>query len=140
MYRLNHILVYPLIQLSAYSKDFSRELLKPVMKKYFSEQIEYLNDIFCETGHGRKILQKIINTFDKRTCGANDNSNNNNNNSYYNNTNKNQTVAIRWVLQIGSKTKKYIERFGFRVAFQTDSILKNILCKSKDKLILNSYA
>ena len=140
MYRLNHILVYPLIQLSAYPKDFSRELLKPVMKKYFSEQIEYLNDIFCGTGHGRKTFQKIINTFDKRTCGANDNSNNNNNNCYYNNTNKNQTVAIRWVLQIGSKTKKYIERFGFRVAFQTDPILKNILCKSKDKLILNSYA
>ena len=76
------------------------------MKKYLSEQIEYLNDIFCETGHCRKTLQKIINSFDKRTCGANDNSNNNNNNSYYNNTNKNQTVAIRWVLQIGSKTKK----------------------------------
>ena len=89
MYRLNHILVYPLIQLSAYSKDFLRELLKSVVKKYLSEEIEYLNDIFCETGHGRKTLQKIINSFDKRTCGANDSSNNNNNNSDNNNTNKN---------------------------------------------------
>ena len=91
MYRLNHILVYPLIQLSAYSKDFLRELLKSVLKKYLSEEIEYLNDTFCETGHGRKTLQKIINSFDKRTRGANDNSNNNNscnNNSYNNNTNK----------------------------------------------------
>ena len=91
MYRLNHILVHLLIQLSAYSKDFSRELVKSVLKKYLSEQIEYLNDIFCETGHGRKTLQKIINSFDKRTRGANDNSNNNNscnNNSYNNNTNK----------------------------------------------------
>ena len=33
-----------------------------------------------------------------------------------------------------------MEKFGFRVAFQTDPNLKNILCKSKDKLILNSYA
>ena len=89
MYRLNHILVYLLIQLSAYSKDFSRGLLKSVAKKYLSQEIEYLNDIFCETGHGRKTLQKIINSFDKRTCGANDSSNNNNNNSYNNNTNKN---------------------------------------------------
>ena len=89
MYRLNHILVYPLIQLSAYSKDFLRELLKSVVKKYLSEETEYLNDIFCETGHGRKTLQKIINSFDKRTCGANDSSNNNNNNSDNNNTNKN---------------------------------------------------
>ena len=89
MYRLNHILVYPLIQLSAYSKDFLRELLKSVVKKYLSEEIEYLNDIFCETGHGRKTLQKIINSFDKRTCGANDSSSNNNNNSDNNNTNKN---------------------------------------------------
>ena len=88
-----------MIQLSAYSKDFLGELLKSVLKKYFSEEIEYLNDIFCETGQGRKTLQKIINSFDKRTRGVNDNNNNNNNNnsnknnscnnnSYNNNTNK----------------------------------------------------
>ena len=28
--------------------------------------------------------------------------------------------------------KKHIQKFGFRVAFQTSPILKNILCKNKD--------
>ena len=37
------------------------------------------------------------------------------------------------------KSKNKYASFGFRVAFQTDPNLKNILCKNKDKLILNSY-
>ena len=37
------------------------------------------------------------------------------------------------------KIKKEIQKFDFRVAFQTGPHLKNILCKNKDKLILNSY-
>ena len=38
-----------------------------------------------------------------------------------------------------TKIKKEIQKFGFRVAFQTGPNLKNILCKNKDKLIPNSY-
>ena len=37
------------------------------------------------------------------------------------------------------KSKKKIQKFGFRVAFQVGPNLKNILCKNKDKLIPNSY-
>ena len=37
------------------------------------------------------------------------------------------------------KIKKEIQKFGFRVEFQTGPNLKNILCKNKDKLIPNSY-
>ena len=37
------------------------------------------------------------------------------------------------------KSKNKYASFEFRVAFQTDPNLKNILCKNKDKLILNSY-
>ena len=68
----------------------------------------------------------------KNTCGGN----NNNNNS---NTNKKQTINFRWIPKIGRKIKKEIQRFWFRVAFQTDPSLKNILCTSKYKLIANSY-
>ena len=32
-----------------------------------------------------------------------------------------------------------MQKFRFRVAFQTNPDLKNILCKNKDKLITNSY-
>ena len=94
------------------------------------EEIEYLTDIFCENGHDRKTLQKIINSFEKKTRGTNNNNNN---------TNKKQTVTISWVPKIGSKIKKEMQKFGFRVAFRTGPNLKNILCKNKDKLIPNSY-
>ena len=39
---------------------------------------------------------------------------------------------------IGPKIKKEILKFGFRVVFQTDPNLNNILCKNKDKLIPNT--
>ena len=78
----------------------------------------------------------MIEKHEKKTRGTNNNNNNNNNNS--NNTNKKQTVTIAWVPKIGPKIKKEIQKFGFRVAFQTGPNLKNILCKNKDKLIPNS--
>ena len=74
------------------------------------EEIEYLTDIFCENGHDRKTLQKIINSFEKKTRGTNNNNNN---------TNKKQTVTISWVPKIGPKIKKEMQKFGFRVAFRT---------------------
>ena len=52
---------------------------------------------------------------------------------------KQLTVNFAWVPKIGPKIKKEIQKFGFRVAFQTGPNRKNILCKNKDKLILNSY-
>ena len=59
------------------------------------EEIEYLTDIFCENGHDKRTLPKIINSFEKKTRGTNNNNNNNNNSNKNNkNTNKNQTVAI----------------------------------------------
>ena len=47
--------------------------------------------------------------------------------------NKKQTVIIPWVPKIGSKTKKEMQKLGFRATFQTNPNLKNILCKNKDK-------
>ena len=67
------------------------------------------------------------------------NNNNNNNNNKNKNTNKKQTVTILWVTKIRPKIKKEIEKFRFRVAFQTGPNLKNILHKNKEKLIPNSY-
>ena len=87
-YWLSQILVYPLTQLPAYSKDFLQELPKSVLKKYLRVEIEHLTNIFWENGHDRKTLQKIINSFEKKTCGPN----NNNNNS---NTNKKQTITLQ---------------------------------------------
>ena len=94
------------------------------------EEIEYLTDIFCENGHDRKTLQKIINSFENKTFGINNNNNN---------TNKKQTITIPWVPKIVPEIKKQIQKFGFRAAFQTGPNLKNILCKNKGKLIPNSY-
>ena len=110
-------------------KRFLARATKICSEKYLREEIEYLTDIFCENEHDRKTLQKIINSFEKKTRGTNNNNNNN----------KKQTVTIPWAPKIGPKIKKEIQKFGFRVAFQTGPNLKNILCKSKDKLIPNSY-
>ena len=49
-------------------------------------EIEYLTDAFCENGYDRKILQKIINNFEKKTFRININNNNNN-------TDKSQTIT-----------------------------------------------
>ena len=45
------------------------------------EEIGYLTDIFCENGHDRKTLQKIINSFEKKIRGTSNNNNNNNDNN-----------------------------------------------------------
>ena len=68
--------------------------------------------------------QNTINNFEKKARSIS-----NINNS---NTDKNQTITIHWIPKIGPKIKKVIQKFGFRVAFQTGRNLKNILCKNKD--------
>ena len=51
-------------------KEFLARATKICSEKYLREEIEYLTDIFCENGHDRKTLQKIINSFEKKTCGT----------------------------------------------------------------------
>ena len=72
----------------------------------------------------------MINSFEKKTRSTN-NSNNN--------TNKKQTITFPWIPKIGPKIKKEIQKFGFRIVFQTGPNLKNVLCKNKDKLLPDSY-
>ena len=94
-------------------------------------EIGYLTDTFCKNGHDRNTLQKKINSFEKKTRSTNNNNNNN--------TNKKQTITFLGYQRSDQKSKKKIQKFGFRVAFQVGPNLKNILCKNKDKLIPNSY-
>ena len=121
----------PLDTINRIFKGFLARATKICSEKYLREEIEYLTDIYCENGHDRKTLQKIINSFEKKARGTNNNNNNN--------TNRKQTVTIPWVPKIRPKIKKEIQKFAFRVPFQTGPNLKNILCKNKDKLIPNSY-
>ena len=107
-------------------KRFLARATKICSEKYFRAEIEYLTDIFCENGHDRKTLQKIINSFKKKTCSTNNNNNN---------TNEKQRI----VPKIRPKLKKEMQEFGFREAFQMGPNSKNILYKNKDKLIPNSY-
>ena len=65
--------------------------------------IVYLADIFYKNGHDRKTLQKIINNFEKKTCSTNSNNDNN--------TNKKKTITFPWILKIGPKIKKEIQKF-----------------------------
>ena len=84
-------------------------------------EIEYLNDIFCENGHDRKTLKKITSNFEKNTRTTNNTTNNNNTKK------KIKTITFPRILKIGPKIEKEIQKFGFRVAFQTGPNLKNIL-------------
>ena len=68
-------------------KGFLARATKICSEKYLREEIEYQTDIFCENRHDRKTLQKIINSFEKKTRSTN----NNNNNS---NTNKNKQLPF----------------------------------------------
>ena len=60
--------------------------------KIFEDGIEYLTDVFCENGHDRETLLKIINNFERKTRTINNNNNNNNNN----NIDKKQTPFLRY--------------------------------------------
>ena len=46
------------------------------------------------------------------------------NNDNNNNTNKKERISFPWIPKIGPKIKKEIQKFGFRVAFQTDPDLE----------------
>ena len=105
-------------------KGFLAKATKICSENYLREEIGYLTDIFCENGHDKKTLQKIINSFEKKTRVTNNNNNNNN-------INKKQTVTFPWTPKIGRKIKTEMQKFGFRVAFQTGPNLKNILSKKK---------
>ena len=61
-------------------KGFLEEASKICSEKYLGAEKEYLTDIFCENGHDRKILQKMVNSFEKKTRGSNNNNNKNNTN------------------------------------------------------------
>ena len=54
-------------------KEFLARATKICSEKYLRVEIKYLTDIFCENGHDRKTLKKIINDFEKETCSTNRN-------------------------------------------------------------------
>ena len=93
------------------------------------EEIEYLTDIFCENGHGRKTLQKIIALKRKHVVPKI---------IIITTLTKSKQLPFLGYQKSDQKSKKKY-KFGFRVAFQMGPNLNNILCKNKDKLIRNSY-
>ena len=93
-------------------KGFLEGATKTCSEKYLRAEIEYRTDIFCENGHDRKTLQKMIHSFQKKTHDSNNNNNNKNN------ANKKQIITFAWIPKIRLKLKKEIQKFGFRVAFQ----------------------
>ena len=90
-------------------------------------EIEYLTDIFCKNRHDRKTLQKIINSFEKKTPSTNKNNNSN--------TDKKQTITFTWIQKIRPKIrpkiKKEVQKFGFRLAFQMGPNLRIFYAKIK---------
>ena len=90
-------------------KGFLARATKIYPEKYLRAEMEYLTHIFCENGHDRKTLQKIINNYEK-IIRSTKNSNNNN-------TDKKQTITFPRIPKIGPKIKKEIQSFGFRIAF-----------------------
>ena len=79
-------------------KGFLAKATKICSEEYLRSEIEYLTDIFCENGLDRKTLQKIINSFEKKTRNTNNNNNNN--------TNKKQTITFPWVPKIKKEIQK----------------------------------
>ena len=48
-------------------KGFLARATKIYPEKYLRAEMEYLTNTFCENGHDRKTLQKIINNYEKIT-------------------------------------------------------------------------
>ena len=71
-------------------KGFLAKATKICSENYLREEIGYLTDIFCENGHDKKTLQKIINSFEKKIRDTSNNNNNDNNNNSNNNNNNNK--------------------------------------------------
>ena len=83
-------------------KGFLEGASKICSEKYLGAEIEYPTDILCEIEHNRKILQKMINSFEKKTRDSNNNNNNKNN------ANKKQIITFAWIPKIRLKLKKEI--------------------------------
>ena len=91
-------------------KGFLARSTKICSEQYLKMKIEYVTDMFCENGHEQKILQKMINNFEKKARSINNNINTN--------TDKKQTITFPWIPKIGPKIKKEIQKFRFRLGFQ----------------------
>ena len=96
-------------------KGFPARVTKIYSEKYLRAEIKYLTDIFCENGHDRKALQKIINNFEKKTRSTNSNNNNNNNNNSNNNNIIIIIVIIIIIIIITTQTKsKQLPFLGYQ--------------------------
>ena len=69
------------------------------------EEIEYLTDIFCKNRHGRKTLQKIVNSCGKRTHGTN-NDDDDDDDDNNNNTTKSKELPFLGYQKSDQKSKK----------------------------------
>ena len=108
-YFLSFLLVFFYVQIkpppdtiTSIFKGFLARTTKICSEKYLRAEIQYLTDIFCENGHDRKTLQKIINDFEKKGHSTNNNNNDN--------TSKKQTITFPWIPKIGPKIKKEIKK------------------------------
>ena len=70
--------MYPHDEITRIFKGFLAGAIKIYSEKCLRVEIEYLTDIFCENGHDRKTLQKIVNNFEKKTRSINNDNNNTN--------------------------------------------------------------
>ena len=62
----SHSCIPPDITTSIFKGPLARAT-KISSEKYLREELEHLTDVICENGRDRKTLQKIINSFEKKT-------------------------------------------------------------------------
>ena len=90
--------------------------IKPYSQLPSSESVrEFQRFPLRENRFDRETLWKIFDKFQKKTCSMNKNNNSNNKNNY--NSGNKQTITLTWMPIIGTKLKKAIQKFWYRVTF-----------------------
>ena len=113
-------------------KGFLSRAYKICSERYIDEEIQFLITVFTENGYERKTLKKITKNYI-----------NNLQNSPVNNKDTsediNKVVKLPWIPIIGPKSRQAFKKKNVKTIFTSGLNFKSLLCRSKTKLLPNSY-
>ena len=106
--------------------------LSRAYKIYSDEEIQFSINAFTEKGYERKTLEKItknyLNKLQNPPVNNKDTS-----------EDINKVVKLPWIPIIGPKLRQAFKKKNIKTIFTSSPNLKSLLCRSKTKLLLNSY-
>ena len=106
-------------------KGFLSRAYKICSERYVNEQIEFLMDVFTETGYERKALEKITKNYLKELQ-----------NLLVNNTDTSEdskVVKLPWIPIIGPKLRQACKKKNIKTIFTSGPNLKIVVMPKQDR-------